>query len=183
MNFRAFSISVLERDDSWTRAVCCVASELAGWRVEIRRDCVEENCLERAAKTTYIVVDGAHHTASGSAVSIVVHIACFWRIVLGIDEVVRRAEFARCRLAVRVGPRGNVGEVGGTSVSEDVLAKRFRFGRDEVLGNVRDGFMAKYWTLLANVIDLCNSMVMALPNSSPCQGLRESAECYRRYSE
>ena len=90
----------------------------------------------------YVVANGSHHAASGTAVPVVVHVACLGRTILGVDEVVWGAELAGRGLAVRVGPRGDVGEVGGAGVSKDILAVSLRCGRDEVLGNVSDRFVA-----------------------------------------
>ena len=93
---------------------------------------------------TYVVVDGRDDTTSSSAVTRKVDAAGLRWVVVGVDEVERRAEAAGARGTEAIGPGGDIGKVVGAGVAEDLLGKLLSSRFNKVRGDVCDSIMAEH---------------------------------------
>lgn len=99
----------------------------------------------RVERLPRVVRQRGHDAARGLAVALEVDVARERRVVLGVDEVEGLGEAAPPRVADRVGPGGDVGEVVRRVVVEDVLEVCLGGVGDEVRGDVGGRDVPEAW--------------------------------------
>ena len=112
-----------------------------GLKIPFIQSVTDRGKIEINFSRTYIIRNGRNDATPGPTISIQIHTTSARRIILCIDEMIRRAEFSGSRISIIVRIAGNTGH--SYSRAQQTRDISFALRGEVIAGDLSDGGMAE----------------------------------------